>query len=559
MKDRCVSLLLITGLALLLTACGGGGGGLSTAPAPRLTVQAQPMRTLAFEWTADAQASAFTLFEDPDGPEGPAPETVLATLPAGSVSHTQPDVFLPDRVNATYRLRVCHGPACTDSAMARPASLNPAIGYFKASDTAANDQFGQGLALSADGRLLAVGAPFEDGSGQGIDPAQTRDAASADSGAVYLFERSAGAWVQTHYVKPRPAPAGGQFGQSVALSADGGVMLVGAIGPTGGGGAAYVFRRQANGLWEQEALLHPPVAEADAQAGYAVSLSGDGEWAVVSQPYAATGGAVHAYRHSAGGWALAQTLQALNTEAGDGFGESLALSLDGSTLVVGAYGESAGAAGPADNSVAEAGAAYVFARDAIDQWAQVRYLKSPQPAATGWFGAAVAVSGDGATVAVSEPFNANANANALPRLPRTHVFTGAGVWAPDSTLAPPAIDTASSHGWSLALSADGRTLAIGAPSDRGSASGLSGDNGERTVNLAGALRLYHRTGLGAWSDPVYVKASNNQPDNYFGWNAALSADGSMLAVYGSDHNAARGVGADQTDRSAIWAGAVYLY
>src|SRR5262249_13181297 len=90
--------------------------------------------------------------------------------------------------------------------------------YIKASNTAANNQFGDSIALSADGSTLAVGVP--------------RDNLSA--GAVYVFTRSGTTWRQQAYLKPPLVPTGTTtgdlFGCAVALSGDGSILAVGAYG-----------------------------------------------------------------------------------------------------------------------------------------------------------------------------------------------------------------------------------------------------------------------------------------------------------------------------------------
>jgi hypothetical protein len=63
--------------------------------------------------------------------------------------------------------------------------------YVKASNTGANDRFGQSVALSGDGSTLAVGAYFEDGNSN----------LATDSGAVYVFTLSGSTWSQQAYVK----------------------------------------------------------------------------------------------------------------------------------------------------------------------------------------------------------------------------------------------------------------------------------------------------------------------------------------------------------------------
>ena len=163
--------------------------------------------------------------------------------------------------------------------------------YAKASNTGSGDRFGYAVALSADGRTLAVGADLEDSATTGINGEPENNAAN-DSGAVFVFRRDAGlAWVQEAYVKALNANAGDGFGFAVGLSADGSTLAVGApfesssaTGVEGDqasnaaslSGAVYVFRRSADGVWAQEAYVKASNTDDSDRFGYAVALSGDG-------------------------------------------------------------------------------------------------------------------------------------------------------------------------------------------------------------------------------------------------------------------------------------------
>ena len=113
-------------------------------------------------------------------------------------------------------------------------------GYFKASNTDVSDAFGSALALSADGRTLAVGAPYESSNATGVNGDQISNAAS-ESGAVYVFAQVGSNWVQQAYVKASNTGTGDMFGSTVLVSADGSMLVVGAIneasGASGVGGA----------------------------------------------------------------------------------------------------------------------------------------------------------------------------------------------------------------------------------------------------------------------------------------------------------------------------------
>ena len=100
--------------------------------------------------------------------------------------------------------------------------------YIKASNTGAADQFGNGLALSGDGNRLAVGARLEDSDATGIDGDQNNDNFDG-AGAVYLFSRDGGGvWSQQSYIKASNTGINDQFGLSVVLSPNGGMLAVGA-------------------------------------------------------------------------------------------------------------------------------------------------------------------------------------------------------------------------------------------------------------------------------------------------------------------------------------------
>jgi hypothetical protein len=95
--------------------------------------------------------------------------------------------------------------------------------YVKASNAGANQNFGGILTIAGD--LLAIGARLEDSNATGINGDQGNSNAP-DSGAVYVFARSGGAWTQKDYLKASNTNAGAQFGDAVALS--GSSLAVGA-------------------------------------------------------------------------------------------------------------------------------------------------------------------------------------------------------------------------------------------------------------------------------------------------------------------------------------------
>src|SRR5512146_1461242 len=164
-------------------------------------------------------------------------------------------------------------------------------------------------------------------------------------------------------------------------------------------------------------------------------------------------------------------LKASNTDMYDQFGIAVALSGDGSTLAVGAYDESSNATGidgdQGDNSLAHSGAAYVFVR-AGATWVQQAYVKASNPAAGDEFGHALAISDDGNTLVVGATGQV-ASAGAA------YVFVRTGTtWAQQAYVVASNAESGDLFGYALALSADGHTLAVGAPAEDSSATGVGG-------------------------------------------------------------------------------------
>jgi hypothetical protein len=226
--------------------------------------------------------------------------------------------------------------------------------YIKASNTGADDFFGVSVALSGD--TLAVGAYAEDSNGIGVNSAAEGDNSAINSGAVYVFSRSAGAWSQQAYVKASNTGADDQFGTQVALSGD--TLAVGA------------WAEDSNGIGVNS------VAEGDNSA--------------------TNSGAVYVFSRSAGAWSQQAYIKASNTGASDFFGVSVALS--GDTLAIDAQGEDSNGIGvnsatEGDNSAINSGAVYVFSRSA-GVWSQQAYIKASNTGADDQFGARVALSGD---------------------------------------------------------------------------------------------------------------------------------------------------------------------
>ncbi len=553
------------------------------------------VKQLKFTWPVASGADFYRLSENPDGVSGYAQiATNLTTL---SYNHTIP---VHRRLNASYIVEACNSAGCTASApQILGTSLTQAIGYVKASNTEALDSFGTSVALSGDGGTLAVGAPFEASGSTGIN--SVPDEAASNAGAVYVYARIAGAWAQQAYVKASNTETGDSFGSSVALSADGNTLAVGAPQEDGGSnginnpsneaapdaGAVYVYTRAA-GTWSQQAYVKASNADAGDNFGKSVALSGDGNTLAVGAPFeagssiginnapddsAADAGAAYVYSRTGGTWSQQAYVKASNTEAGDRFGTSVALSGDGNTLAVGAPLEDSGSTGinnPPDELAVAAGAAYVYTRVA-GTWSQQAYVKASNAEASDNFGKSVALSGDGNTLAIGAPAEASGTTgiNSIPNeadfdAGAVYVYTRiASTWSQQAYVKASNTEAFNEFGTSVALSGDGSALAVGAQLESGSGAGIGSGTGPSSVQspstrFAGAAYFYTRAG-GTWSQRSYVKASNTGAFDFFGNSVALSGDGNTLAVGAlSESSSSTGISSTPNE-SAPGAGAAYLY
>ena len=349
---------------------------------------------------------------------------------------------------------------------------------------------------------------------------------------------------QTAYVKAPTPGDGDQFGTAVALSADGTTMAVGA---TGEGSAS----RGVNGDQKNN--------DAD------------------------DSGAVYVFvRNNKAEWTPQAFLKASNADSLDQFGTNVAISADGNTLVVGAYFEDGGGRGvngkQDDNSLGQAGAAYVFVRRGTT-WTQQAYLKASNPGEAeegDTFGYSIAVSGDGNTIAVGAPsedsnasgINGNQADNSAVAAGAVYVFARNGSrWSQQAYVksdVPTEFTAGDLFGYSVALNANGNTLAVGAY-DEASAAGINGafDN---KLGGSGAVFVYTRTGT-SWARTGFLKAKEQDRNDSMGASVAISNDGNTIVAGAADEdslttgiNAARPGDSGQTDGpDDNSAGAVYVF
>jgi hypothetical protein len=458
--------------------------------------------------------------------------------------------------------------------------------YLKASNTGGLDFFGGSVAIS--GEIVVVGAVGENSAGAGAYGNQG-DNSAPSAGAVYVFVRSGSTWSQEVYLKASNPQARDLFGRSVAISGE--TVVVGADnedsaakgvdGSQGDNseqdsGAAYVFRRNI-GVWSQQAYLKASNTDDFSFFGNAVAISGEtivvgslGEASAArgvngnesdnSSPFA---GAVYVFTRDLSSWSQQAYLKASNTDGGDFFGSSVAIA--GDTLMVGAYGEDGVAAGvtgnQSDNSTKDAGAGYVFTRSG-STWSQQAYLKAPGASEADKFGEAVAVSGETIVVGAGGEDSSATGVNGNPA-DNTAVDSGAAYvfvksvrgWALEAYLK--ANNTGAGDRFGNAVAISGETIVVGAFGEDRAASGVNNNVGDDLAGNSGAAYVFRRSGS-TWSQQAYLKASNTDAGDGFGGQVAISEETIVVGAQG-EKSSARGVNGDQTNNSASFAGAAYVF
>ena len=313
-----------------------------------------------------------------------------------------------------------------------PLRIDPFLQQGEPLSPVAEGEFGSSVAVSADGNTALIGNRY-----------------GKEGGSASVFTRSGSTWTQQdEKLNGTGEMPEGEFGWHVALSADGNTALVGAPAENGRIGGAWVFTRSGS-IWAQQGPELTGGGETgEGRFGSSVALSADGNTALIGgdEDYGGAG-AAWVFTRSGSTWTQeGPKLLASDESAAEEsmLGASVALSADGSTALIGGWGDST-----------VQGAAWVFTRSG-SIWTQ-QGKKLAVGGNSAWFGYSVALSEDGNTALVGAP-QAYPNGEAW-------VFTRSGsTWTGDQELTLVEGENSYSRlGYSVALNGDGNMALIGAP------------------------------------------------------------------------------------------------
>lgn len=312
-------------------------------------------------------------------------------------------------------------------------------------------------------------------------------------------------------------------------------------------------------------------AGANDHFGGAIAISGDtlvvgaymesGSATTINGPdddLAQESGAVYVYTKETTGWVQQAYLKAHNARANHRFGRSVAI--DGDTIVVGAPGEDS-LDKPTEGGSTDTGAVYVFTRSG-KTWTEQAYLKASNADAKDEFGASVAIKGDtiavGATGEASTAYglDGDQNSNNAEYSGAVYLFSRTNSkWEQIHYIKAYNSLYWYQFGNAVALSED--MLVVGSKTDSYYATGdVTGLETNELAPESGAIYVYRKTD-NKWEYEAYLKATNTDDSDNFGYSLAIS--GSRIAIGAiKEDSSATGVNGDLVNNDKLNSGAVYI-
>jgi len=421
---------------------------------------------------------------------------------------------------------------CDDLSTERTIDCGPQQQKIQASDKQAGDYFGTSIAISGDGNTAIVGAYQEDA----VVGSKTFRAA----GAAYIFtwSETSSSWSEEKIQASDKSPLD-EFGYSVAISSDGNTVIVGAVEYSGFSSAAYIFTwSETSSSWSEQQKIQASDKQAYDQFGESVAISSDGNTAIVGASHEDTGGGnagaayIFTWSETSSSWSEQQKIQASDKQAYDYFGGSVSISGDGNTVIVGARYEDS-------KFWSESGAAYIFTwSETSSNWSEQQKIQASDNQQGDHFGYSVAISGDGNTAIVGARGEGGTGA--------AYIFTWSGTsWDEQDIIHASDKQAGDGFGNSVSISEDGNTAIVGANYE----DAVVGTN---TITDTGAAYIFTRSGT-SWTQQNKIRASDKQAYDHFGsfdknGGVAISGDGNTAIV-----------GASHEDTGGTNAGAAYIY
>lgn len=421
-------------------------------------------------------------------------------------------------------------------ALARPLVLQP-----PPADRADKLKFGHSALLSRSGSRLLVGA----------------NGFRSFRGAVYAYDMVTPpgdkpqhwrrALLSANHSQPavqkaprelRPVSRGSGLGFSMAATADARAVVIGAPGHDMQKGAVFVFADDgpAEAQWRQVGMLGNSFRRGGDVFGWALDVDEAGETVLVSaKGRRANNGEVYSYRCGVGCTAceIVQRIAPPDVTDATGprgirirnnFGVSLVVNAKGDVMAVGSTGFQE-----------ERGAVYVYSREDVGgNWTLAQRLESPNAEKFGFFGFKLAMDAEGTKLLIGADgerdyrgaaylFSRKTGKDGQVRFEHLQQLTAGKRHVEDN------------FGGSVALSADGKAIVVGAP-------GVNKGNGKDH----GVMYMFEevkgrRNSKWALADSVWLPQEHSQSGNFFAWTVGLSGDGKRFVSTAPDSYSGAGL------------------
>jgi hypothetical protein len=342
-------------------------------------------------------------------------------------------------------------------------------------------------------------------------------------------------------IRASDGQAGDQFGgladNGVSISDDGDYAIVSApkaqtaAGSPNTAGAAYIFSRSGS-TWTQQAKLVSSDIEYDDDFSYSVCLSGDGTRAVVGARYEDSpgnnDGAVYIFSRSGSTWTQETKISSPVYQGSLFFGNSVSINYDGSYIA---------ASGPRDNTnVSRAGAVWIYTRSGTT-WTLQQKLTASDAQASDYFGQSVSISSDGLYLITGAHAEDGGSGDPLASAGAAYVFSRSGsTWTQQQKLVEPTPVASASFGVSVDINSDGTYVTAYSAG----------------TSLAGAVHVFTRSGS-TWTHQAELTASDAQANDFFGRYGSRISENGLFIVCG-----AQGEDGGSGDPTAN-AGAAYVF
>ncbi|WEL16429.1 Beta-propeller repeat containing protein [Halorhabdus sp. SVX81] len=402
------------------------------------------------------------------------------------------------------------------------ANDNTDVNKIVAPDGDSQDFFGFSLDIANDGQTLLVGS-YRDSNPNG-----------EMAGGAYVFRRNKESWYRETKLTANDGDEHDRFGYSVSLSSDGETAIVGTIAdedPNGTeAGAAYIYEKESR-EWHQRNKLSAPDGEAFDQFSRSLLLNPNGDTAYVGSPFREdsngnTAGAIYEYSRESEGWKLVSRLVPENKHSIGSFGYAMDVSNGGERLFA------SGKIVPDTGGKTDTAAVNVFEKSG-GEWVRQATLTASDRDRNDFFGETVTVSEDGQTVLVGASNDENPNGEHGGSV---YLFENQdGEWHQAQKLTPADTGQRERFGLSLAMTSDPEAILIGAP-------GESSDTGEQS-----RICVFKRD-EGHWQQDRVISAPENDPTDHFGTRVTVSEETGIAAV-----------SAPEADGNKESTGAVYVF